>query len=423
MTTSDPEKARKNRLEGILDHFYCNNCATLLAVPLRLVKQHEEAQKAAQSRVPPVFPATGTAAAITSAQSSSPHLTQPPPGQAFEICSPDRLVPTCSGTCRDLKNDFDVGVCGTTIARQLCIDHLHYLNPRPITDRKTLCLRDLIFLRAIIIAINYNQNPLNIHTIMYATSGPNARNIPITEIDPWSYTSHVVRPINYLQRLLADTTTDQWILLSQLDGWIIHALLAKISKAMRVSTSPHYAKVYSTENTIIGAFGPEHPRWDLVTQILKDKIVEEKNDEPVWSAGIDSLRDLIRVADPAKGESPNVEVVQKEGLSVVAVKKQGGGEQGSADPAIKAGEPLLRAGDEGDREGADLEMRDEEEEQKWYASWFDEMMHDRFDELDEGDEEEGETADDGDEEMFVDEGEDVLLEGHGDTAGDAENIT
>ena len=43
---------------------------------------------------------------------------------------------------------------------------------------------------------------------------------------------------------------------------------------------------------------------------------------------------MIRIADPAKGEKPNVAVVRREGVNVYAAAEQG----------IRAGETLLRAG-------------------------------------------------------------------------------
>ena len=176
---------------------------------------------------------------------------------------------------------------------------------------------------------------------------------------------------------------------------------------MRVFKSPRFAKFYDEDSDLVAALGDEHPRWDLLTRIPKKLIKEDKNDEPVWSAGVDPLLNLIRIADLNKGEEPNVEVVQREGLFVIALGNQGGGEV-----AIKAGESLLRAGDGGEgrvgagkgdgfegrvgvgkgdggegRVGVGAGMGDEgeekpelektDEEEAWYVAWLDEMMHDR----------------------------------------------
>lgn len=77
------------------------------------------------------------------------------------------------------------------------------------------------------------------------------------------------------------------------------------------------------------AYGPRDDRWDALTGH------EDHEDRAVWIASVDPLLNMIRIADPAKGENPNVAVVRREGVNVYAAAEQG----------IRAGETLLRAGE------------------------------------------------------------------------------
>ncbi len=129
--------------------------------------------------------------------------------------------------------------------------------------------------------------------------------------------------------------TDQFVDLSQVDGWVINTLLVKINRIMRISEGPRYAKCFGADGILDSAFGPCYERWETVIQLSK-----EQEDKPVWLASIDSLFNIIRIADPALGETPNVAVVWREGADVYAVQTQDGG------PAIKVGEILLRAADD-----------------------------------------------------------------------------
>lgn len=356
VTTSIPEQIKANRLAGIFDHYYCNSCASLLAlliIPQDFTKKFQEPQSGSP-------PAARNSSALTFSSHNSNNMIQgnssigvsatrdsapsrhiarfsfaeSSPHQAFMFCRPDHIVPTCSSNCRELSEDFDTGICGTNIERKLRQDHFNDLKPRSMTDRKTQCLRDLIFVRHITMAINFGESPLNIKDLVFATSGPNMRRNQITEVDPWSYASHVVRPLRYLDRLFAKTNTDQFFKLSQLDGWMLNTLLSKISRAMRVSKGPRYVKCFRADGTLDIAFGPWDRRWDGLTKTPKGK-----EDQSVWIAGIDPLFNMIRVADSAKGETPNVAVTHREGVHVFATKVHGRG------PAISAGEPLLRAAD------------------------------------------------------------------------------
>ena len=316
--------------------FYCYSCASLLAVPQQYPIQYQS-NTTTQGN-----PNTGAA--------------QPSPGQDLT------LVCTCSKACRELSQDLDNGLCGTKLEQEICQHQLRDRKPRSLTARKTQCLRDLLFLRRIAVAINLGKNPLQTNHLAFATSGPNMRGIENSEVEPWSFVSHVVRPIRYLHQLFKNMGTDQFLHLSQVDGWIINTLLVKINRAMRISEGPRYAKRFEEDGTLDSAFGPWDERWEVLIQLSK-----EQEDKSVWVGSIESLFNMIRIADPVLGETPNVAVVWGEGVNVYAVQTQDGG------PAIRAGEPLLRAADD---------VEDPPENEELYAG----DMPDPLDETDDDEE-------------------------------------
>lgn len=349
VTTSIPEQVEAKRGAGILDHYYCNSCASLLVVP-------QECSNQFQTHVEPENPTSltlssrnssnttqstiSTGASFTS-YSGQPSDTQSAPSslatssstQDFMFCRPSHMVPTCSAACRELSEEFDNGICQTKIEQKLRQSHFNDPKPRSITDCKTQCLRDLIFLRHITMAINLGENPLRTNDLMFATSGPNNRDAENGPVEPWSFMSHVIRPLRYLQHIFENTGFDQFLKLSQLDGWIINTLLFKINSAMRISKGPRYVKCFRADGMLDSAFGPWGERWDELTKVPK-----EQEDKSIWIASIDSLFNMIRIADPERRETPNVAVVHKDGVNVYAVKTHDG-----KGPAIRAGEPLLRA--------------------------------------------------------------------------------
>lgn len=399
VTTSDPEQVEDERLGGTLDHYYCNSCASLLAVPLQCPNEYEHNGTPVPSEISPGIPtlspldlsfqdpsntiqgssSTGTSTTVHSQHSlgnlgvpsmSAPHSSR----RDFMFCSSDHLVPTCSSYCRELSTNFDIGLCDTVIEQSLRRSHFRALESRPMEDTKTQCLRDLLFLRAITIAINVGKNPLQIHDIVFATCGPNMRGSNADEsgemVEPWSFVSHVVRPVRYLHQLFEATETNQFLKLSQLDGWMVNTLLAKINRAMRVFDGPRYAKCFHADGMLADEFGPWDQRWDGLAnnhnshnatngeENEKQKENEDNNEKSTWIASLDSLLNMIRIADPTKGETPNVVIVQTAKVNVFALPTEHGG------LAIRAGEPLLRAKDgateDGDAYGP--EMMEESEE-------------------------------------------------------------
>ena len=326
LTTSTPEQVQARRQAGFTDQYYCNSCASLLVVPRECTKKFEK------SIVPSTRASMTEHSEPSEPQSSEPSTLAPPSPPDFMFCHPTHLIPTCSAACRGLGKDFDHGICHTKIEHRLRSTHFNDIYPRSTTDRNTQCLRDLIFVRLIARAMNLRKNPLGINDIMFATSGPDMRDIGYEEVEPWSFTSHVVRPLRYLDDLFRKTNTDQFERLAQVDGWMLNTLLVKINRVVNVSQTPRYVKYFRADGMLDTAFGPDDDRWTHVPT--------EPEDQSTWIASIDSLVWLVGIADPEKGETPNVTVVRREGVHVYAAT------------AIKAGEPLLRAGNEVEAEEA-----------------------------------------------------------------------
>lgn len=273
-----------------------------------------------------------------------------------------------------MSDVFDKGLCDTNLERDLRWSHVKTLESRSKEYAKIQCLRDLLFLRAIVMAFNTGRNPVQIHEIAFATCGPNMRGSNLGEngemVEPWSFTSHVVRPVRYLYQIFEGTLTNQFLRLSQVDGWMVNTLLAKINRAMCVSDGPRYAKSFGADGMLAEEFGPWDQRWDGLTVNHhsdnategkgKEKQEEENDDDDskenstTWIASINPLLNMIRIADPAKGEIPNVVIVHTAQVRVFAAERGDGG------VVIQLGESLLRAKDEGTTEDFYEELRDME---------------------------------------------------------------
>ena len=331
VATSIPEEVEAKRRAGSYNDLYCNGCASLLAVPLQCPSLFVRTQTPTNSDIRPGASAEESSHDLSSAHRPRSLPTPSSPRQGFMFCRTNHLVPTCSSACRELTEAFDNGICRTKIEQGLRQSHFNDPKPRSMADCKTQCLRDLIFLRHITIALNLGESPLRSNDLRFATSGPNMRGIEDCEVEPWSFISHVVRPIRYIHQLFENTNTDQFVNLGILDGWIINTLLVKINRAMRITKGPRYVKCFGADGMLDTAFGPWDERWEGLAEILKNQ-----EDKTHWIASIDSLFNMIRIADPVLGETPNVTVVLREGVNVYAIETDAG-------PAIKAGEPLLRA--------------------------------------------------------------------------------
>jgi len=383
VTTSIPEDIFENQYATPSRRYYCDTCASLLIVPTQLPVRYKGTDVPIPTPSPPSHSSITSESSMNAAHGSdngiSEHdplissqresdvdsplsaseLTAGPPSRPpdrtgpnstapsdFLFCCPTHDVPTCSSACRKSREPFDLGLCHTSTERELRNDHL--IDPptsKPLDNRKRQCLVDLLFLRIFVKAFNKRSHPLQDSDVVFATCGPNHQGAPEEE-RTWSFSANVVRPIHHLDQFFEQIRTDQFAQLDKCDGWIINTLMSKISTSMRVSKSPRYAKVFNLDGNIVSAFTPFDQGWNDIMheEPLREDPYPWKDKDP-WIGSIHSIFNMIRIANPAKGETPNVVVVQREGLQCYAVSKNG------LEPAIEAGQPLLRAADGLDQEG------------------------------------------------------------------------
>lgn len=296
---------------------------------------------------------------------SSPRPSPPlaPPSASSDIpdlqfYSPTHLRPTCSSTCRALDKTPNHTLDTANTEWSLRNSHLH--NPTPtqtLAVRKKQCLTDLLTLRTIATAFKTHQHPLQFTSLLFADHSPN--NHPkAQEEQQWSFTTNVVRPLYHLDQFFAEHDTDAFTHLKLCDGWVLHALRQNIESVMRIEIRPHCAKVFDQDGMVERELRKGDEGWaslfpggsnDASMREGKDGKVHEPEDEDggVWIASINPIFNLIRIADPSKGEIPNVGFVQRGGeMCVFAVDKKGDKtdttEHEDTETTIKAGQPLLR---------------------------------------------------------------------------------
>ncbi|KAL6716159.1 hypothetical protein ACLMJK_005725 [Lecanora helva] len=274
----------------------------------------------------------------------------PPIGRPSDLmfCCLTHHVATCSNACRAAREVFDPCLCHTKIEEKLRKSHFKPKLPATtsLEARKRQCLIDLLFLRIYTKAFVSNSHPLQDSEIIFAGCSPSHQGKINVKRD-WSFMTHVVRPIQYIDKIMQQAGGDQFDHFDRCDGWMINTMLTKIELALRVSSRPHYAKVFNGRAMLDYTLTPyDENLQDLVHEILpivdQEKGTPSKDDEP-WIGSLHTMFNLIRVADPTKGETPNVVVVQREEMKVYAFSGLG------IEPAIKKGEPLLRAADDDTR--------------------------------------------------------------------------
>ncbi len=324
----------------------------------------------------PKNPKSPTSMAGNSPIPNDPYI--PTPGAKelipdFMFCCTNHKAPTCSGTCRKAREIFDKGLCNTNIEYELRTSHLRDVGLKTIEQRKRDCLRDLLMLRNFVTAFNSNTHPLHTDDITFANSGP-AHNNPNADGEAapqtWSFTDNVVRPVHYMNQFFTAIGIDPFEKLEMTEGWVINSVMSKINTAMRVTRSPRYGKLFDEGGMLDAAFSANDPRWNHLTHETGETEQEEEEKE-VWVGTLTPTFDMIRIADPSRGEIPNVKVVQKEYLMVYAL--DGGIEKGKAlwrapdgpnGPAQEEGWPrygtpggaVAGAGEGSEQVDADVEM-------------------------------------------------------------------
>lgn len=189
-------------------------------------------------------------------------------------------------------------------------------------------------------AINRNLHPLENEMIRSlngaAQDYPSSDHRSISQpqrFQPWSYLNNVVCPISGVISCLESRGLNQFQRLEHLDGWVINTLLAKILNNTRVRTG------YRSGN--LAAQKPLSAPNAEMTMDRPSSLSSEDGDgsHHTWVASISPIFNMIRLADEARGEIPNVRV-SEENLIVCDIVPD------DLDPPIvRRGELLLRAPD------------------------------------------------------------------------------
>lgn len=150
--------------------------------------------------------------------------------------------------------------------------------------------------------------------------------------------------------MLRQRGEDPWVRLEMCDGWVVGALRAGVESAMVIERRAGVVKCYDRAGNVERVVCEGEDGWvDLVFCDGEGGMVEgEEGDgnggDGVWSASLHPVLNMIRIADPDKGESANVRVVRREGVLCFALGREG-------EVGIRAGEALVREADGGDGMG------------------------------------------------------------------------
>lgn len=189
-------------------------------------------------------------------------------------------------------------------------------------------------------AINRNLHPLENEMIRSlngaAQDYPSSDHRSISQphrFQPWSYLNNVVCPISGVISCLESRGLNQFQRLEHLDGWVINTLLAKILNNTRVRTGYRSGNLAAQKPLSVPNAEMSMDRPPSLSSVDGD------GSHHTWVASISPIFNMIRLADEAKGEIPNVRV-SEENLIVCDIVPD------DLDPPIvRRGELLLRAPD------------------------------------------------------------------------------
>lgn len=316
LTTNDPEKSFDQRKDDDGHQQYCDTCATLMNIKEDCTPTYQRNVIQATARQRP---------APAPAPPSHQELPQRP-SPDFMFCSKFHVAPSCTKECRTARQEFDRGLCGTFIENQIRICYLSPLfEVGSDEERKIDCLHDLIFLRVMTIAINTDRHPLEVSDIVFATSGfDNKRKADQPRV--WSFKKNVSRPLLYIHSLLTRLGRNPYDYLEHSEPWIINTLLCKIRSATRITMGPRFSKFFHSSGKLDAAYASGQVRKD-------EHYFRTPAEKGVRVGRLNSIFNMIRIADKEKGENPNIAVVQRENMECFAIRP------------IAVGEPLLRLSD------------------------------------------------------------------------------
>lgn len=293
----------------------------------------------------------------------TPNPPAPPPHRAqtkepeFRLCPSCGEVAFCTAECEVQSSAFHNPLCTTWTESEL---REGYRNKGPNGNTsvhpKLHCIHDLLFVRLIAIALESNSHPLAVSEVRYLNGGLWPRPIPPSSPPaadpnpsdpygsptpppqrsenrkslPWSFESHVLRPLRYLARIGIDPhysfeDLEKW------DGWVINTLYAKIECSVRVTRGARVWKRYDAGGEVVaeGAMreGVEAGKGEEKREDEEQKGGDGKGEggekeesragNEVWIGSLHTVLSMVGVASEERGERANVAI--REGGKVECV--------------------------------------------------------------------------------------------------------
>ena len=222
------------------------------------------------------------------------------------------------------------------------VENVHPCSPRSLYSHpKAQSLYDRLLHRIIGKAIDTDTHPLDDEVIRFLNGNFHQRSNPAQDRKalPWTFANNVIRPLHYIHEYRDKRGQSAFQRLELLDGWVINTLLAKIQRSARIQSGHIYVEAPpgSDSYSYIRKVRPSHPS-PPGTSYPSPRNPSLSYHEP-WIASLSPIFSTIRVADPTRGETPNVSVHERRGISCATLP-------GNLNlPAITAGEPVLRRKD------------------------------------------------------------------------------
>ncbi|MCJ1408692.1 hypothetical protein MMC19_002767 [Ptychographa xylographoides] len=362
---------------------YCDECAAIL--------QFEEAKPPAQGNDLEIpshsswtnpFPYSNLAdrrqrqreSRLQVPASPEPPMTPPHrrnyPFNDHLVCHRCNETTWCSEECFESSRDHHGATCDLGLEESI---RTYYAEILPMFERqdhsivpgfmklhpKARCLYDLMFVRALSLAIEKDVHVLDLPEVKWLNAGfraprpfpplPNPKDEASPDLNPatekrrlpWTLMNNVILPLHYLETMLVDSILN----LQMVDGWVINTLFAKIMYSTRISQGPRITKNYNT----LGQFVSEEPSGP------------NEFDEDVWVGTIYPIFSLIRTANEKIGEKPNVTISERSQIKCYAIEDEPCSHwigYGTERICLVPGEFVLRAPDYGNI----VRYREEQEE-------------------------------------------------------------
>ncbi|MCJ1259545.1 hypothetical protein MMC24_007383 [Lignoscripta atroalba] len=292
-------------------------------------------------------------------RTTSPKAPDPSPDAKSDLtpdvhyCNSCSEVPFCSTNCFAKSGDYHPILCGTVTEQDIRSSYIgqelafegHNLSKLVDKDLfihpKAHCLYDLLLVRILVLAADKDIHPLDLNEVRYlngdlrstaATDAstyfkwlravnttdpalyPSSPSPPVprkSKTLPWSFQNNIVRPIHYLKEIGLDPVTQ----LQRCDAWVINTLIAKIMYSTRITKGVRHVRQYDEEGKLIAALDLA---LDEVLGKGKGREREKGNrkrkgngngeNDGVWVGTLHTIFSMVGVADPDKGEVPNVSV-------------------------------------------------------------------------------------------------------------------